>query len=651
MSLGLLVDIACNAKRASKGICSWTEKLSLECVSSHSQISMDEFPVVNCVDLLVKDVCLLLLDDIASVMKKSDNEIDRKTKFVEDTGWSDNGYDIKQKYRILSNCVLRLVQGCPASGVVVLSRFRSLIEDMVSQMKIELDKSNPSFEYREYAQDVPETMISCICCFLIPCLSILDENGQTGTEVCAVAKLLMDSLQKVDFCNYDPLEMVSLRLFSLISRCEKANRLQMICASDAYSDPNVSEDNLWVEPERFALRLAKKMMTRKKYWMVYKTGKYSATEGLWFAATYAFKNLIARATSDSCRSWLKSLMLFSGAESEIRLLLFPMHGAKLVNELCFDIDRERPHEGVEERMGSCEDGIALMNVHREKLSRVHRRICSSQEILSVVRTQKGGFWFQNWFLNLRGKGLEILMELLGHLGSYCHGERNLNKHVPSGKKFGISSSLSTDDVDFLSSKLSHISLQFNKLAREYDFMILSFMDMDIKSSALISRFALYFSLLAYCTGFPLYFCGSSGSHKTTSNLGCFENTSGLLLLEDISGRLFDIDCENDLDLKGLLPFSGFFRGCSQYRKQTCSSGIDPGTLSICRFATCGIHHLLEEAKEAKTREGFCDIFSKGLHLLNTTLVKWMGLPSQIPQYFFRLGYVFRNISIYRQKYT
>ncbi|CAA6665303.1 unnamed protein product [Spirodela intermedia] len=613
LSLGFLVDIVCNTKRARKGNYSCTEKLSLEYVKSQSQVSTDEFPAVNGADSLLKDVFLLLLDDIASVLNKSDNGTMRKTEFVEDTGWCDNGYDIKQKYRILSNYVLRLVKGCPALSVVVLSRFRSLIEDMVSQMEIELDKSNPSFESQDYAQDVPETIISCIRCFVIPCLNLLDENGQTGTEVCAVVELLMDSLQKVDFCNYDPLEMVYFRLFSLISRCETSGRMQMICSSDAYLDPNISED------------IFKKMMTRNKYWMVYKAGKYSLTEGLWFAATYAFKNLIAKAKSDSCRSWLKCLMLFSGAETEIRLLLFPEHGAKLVNELCFDIDRERPHEGIEERMGSCEGGIGLMHMHREKLSRVHRRICSSQEILSVVGTQKGGFWFQNWFLNLRGKGLEILLELLGHLDSCSRGEGNLNKHVPSGKKLPISSSLSTDDVDFLSSKLSYISLQFNKLAREYDFMIVSFMDMDIKSYALISRLALYFSLLAYCTGFPLYFCDSSGSHNTASNLGRFENPSGLLLLEDLSGRLFEMDCESDLDLKGRLPFSG------------CLSSRDTDTLSVCRFATCGIHHLLKEAKEDKSREEFCDIFSKGLHLLNTTLVKWMGLPSQIPRYFFRLG--------------
>ena len=53
-------------------------------------------------------------------------------------------------------------------------------------------------------------------------------------------------------------------------------------------------------------------------------------------------------------------------------------------------------------------------------------------------------------------------------------------------------------------KITQISLQLKRLAREFDLVTTSFIDMDKKSSKIISELAMSCSLLAFCAGFALY---------------------------------------------------------------------------------------------------------------------------------------------------
>ena len=537
LSLGLLVDISCHYM-------SRTAKSFSECVSSQSKQNVEELLDI----FLTKHIHLLLRGNIVYTNNRWCNEIE------------DNIQETKQKYRIISNYVLRLVQVCPRSGVMFLNRFKCLIEDEIFKMEIAVD------------QTFSGMVFLCICYVIIPCLNILGENDLIAPEVCEEFKLLMDRLQKVAFYGNDVLEIISFKLFLSI-----AWRF----------------DGQWIDIERFTLRLGRKMISKEKYLLLYKVGKYSSTNGLWFSATYIFKNLIPRITSDSCGVWLKSLMLLSGAESEIRLLLLPQLGAELVNELFFGVVRERPVD--QEKRSNYEGLRTLMEEERVKLSRARTKICSSKEVLSTIKTGNGRFWFQTWFLNLREKGLNVLLELLGHL------------------------LLGPCEVDFSASVLTRISCQFSQLAREYDFMIVSFVDMDVKSSALISRLALYHSLLAYCSGFPL----------------CFEGPSGMFLVEDLYGRFSDMDCKDVLDLERHLPFSDWLGCGADYpRRLTSRVGkLDAVTLSVCGLIINGIHRLFQDAKNG---EGFVTVCGRVQSLLNDVLVKWMDLPCYLPQYFFKL---------------
>ncbi|XP_078431443.1 ARM repeat superfamily protein isoform X2 [Wolffia australiana] len=557
LSLGLLTDIYCNDKRAEKGNCSKTGKL----------------PEAGALDFLTTEICLLIGDDISSAVNKQDGDL--------------IGNDFKEKCITLSTCVLRLVQMCPESGLSFLSRLRGTIEDKISQLKLKPGHLDPSLEAQESAQNFSEVIISCLRYFVVPSLNVLKHNNQTVPEMCTIVNLLLNVLQNFGYFGSDVLELES---FHLILRYNNV-------------DGMIISDNRWIGLERFGLQLARKMTSRKNYWILYKIGKYSCMDGAWFAATNAFKHLIPKAKSDSCRSWLKALMLLGGSESEIRLLLFPDLSTGLVNELCSDVDIERPIKDTEERKRIYECCSVLRQEESEKLSRAHKRICSSLEVLSALKTQIGGFWFQTWLLSLRKKGLETVIDLLHLL-----------------LKYG-SISPSADEINFLSTNLLQISRRFNQISREYDFMIISFMEMDVQSSELISRLALYYSLLGYFSGFSLYF-----------------EDSGLFLLEDLSRRLCEVD---GLDLRGQLPFSDWIRGFPSMSRSLNKSfgvcGSDQGTLSICRFATDSIHCLLKEAKHVKSKEeqlGY--VYQNYLHSFIAVLLKWMSLPFNVPPYFFRL---------------
>ncbi|MQL96479.1 hypothetical protein Taro_029160 [Colocasia esculenta] len=657
MALGLLVDISCNAKVMKKESCSCTEQLSIKYASSQSEVSSENlFSVMDDAVLLARHVIFLLINYITFMTKNKGIETDSGTVFLRDEGFSQAANELKQKCSILLHHILRLIAEYPVLSLMVLDRLRSLIENLihchltfdnkachrydVSEMEIDVDKTNNFSESGECCRGnhAVSEIILHVCSFTVPCLLILDENGLAGPEVCAVLKLLVDCLQKSKFCNSDACEMVSFKIHSSVVpfHCGiKESTMQMLSESELAVNPNLSEDNCWVHRERVTLGFARKMMGKRKHWMVYRVGKYSSHEGLWFAATYAFRKVIDEAKSESVLCWLKCLMLLAAAESEMKLLLFPKLGIKLISELCTDCGSDRSHEGAtEERMADYDGGIASMHDKRERLLRVHKRICSAQEVLPVVGTLAGAFWFQRWFLVLRGRVFEILLDILGHLGPHFNNEKIHDTSGPGKESLSHFCSLSVEDINFLTSHFSCISFQLNKLAREYDFLT-SFVDMDFKSSRMISRIALCCSLLAFCVGFHVYLSGLSCCESITSNVGCFGNFPSMLL-DDLVGRLFYVYGMDATDLERYMPV-GWLRGCLPSRKQISRfDHMDRNIIFVSRFAISSFQHLQQEAEKAKSNEDICGVFLKCLQLTRNILEKWMHFPFQAPKYFFRV---------------
>ena len=66
----------------------------------------------------------------------------------------------------------------------------------------------------------------------------------------------------------------------------------------------------------------KRLLTEKNYWKACRAGMYACSEGV-VCCCFSFRKLMHGVQSDINRFWVRSLMLFAGAESEIKLVIFP----------------------------------------------------------------------------------------------------------------------------------------------------------------------------------------------------------------------------------------------------------------------------------------------------------------------------------------
>ncbi|KAJ3683149.1 hypothetical protein LUZ60_013376 [Juncus effusus] len=374
----------------------------------------------------------------------------------------------------------------------------------------------------------------------------------------------------------------------------KQNSYESFCLSmNLYSNdqgPKFRSDR-----EIRAIKLSKNIIEKRNYWEAYKIGIYSCCEGLWFNSSFIFKILVGVMNSNVYNSWFKSLLLLCGNESEIKLILFPRLGLKLVHELNKELDCSKD----EKDMDLDHEKVDLRDFE-EKFGTICSRLFSCEENLESNNI----FYFQRWFINLRARFLEIILDLI----------KTINKT-------GNETLIRDGNLKLVFSNLSNCSSRLIELGKEYDLICASFFHMDKKSHEIISSFALICSSLAFCIVFLLDF-----------------KISIIPFLEDLFERLQGIDGETTTQLMQLVQINPLAKDLMKSRVEKGYFGyLNRDCGSLCKFAISGLSQMRKCVdKESRNEGDFFPFMNKELEFLSEILRNCMEVNFRVPKYFFKI---------------
>nr|CAD1838357.1 unnamed protein product [Ananas comosus var. bracteatus] len=681
LAFHLLVDILCCLRRAMEehSHASPEEKLPSVC----SQFQDDPEAILltygeNELPPSANRATTLIMDYLISLAKQVMSKTNQNMLFTVFDG------DLKQEYNTSLSLILRLAEDYPSSLLVALDKIRCIIQTLgnvddnvntecigtyssISKKDSVVKKPNPDnsnfpcdslckeldakkpnlvFAAGEYHGEsrilvVSELMLT-LCKFSNASLNKLNDFGQHYCYIYLVVKHLVECIKESAPRYYDTYEIFCLCMYShlasnrckVISEKEKDLRLAPcnLEAHEGVTKPRYFIPSAWAVQERRALGFAKKMIRERNYWTAYRVGKYSFCKGLWFAATFVFRKLIHAVKSSSFSCWLTSLMLLAGGESEIKLLLFPKIGIELISEL--------------QAEGICEKEINVTEIDMEylsgtrvdicycegKLGKICNRIWSSEETLALTGPSDGLFYFQRWFICLRAEFLEIVVEIFGFLSSHSFAMEVLNKEVGNEN---IHFAATTENMKTLLLGLTNKSLRLNQLAKNYDLLATSFLDIDHQSFRSICRLAFNCSMLAFCTAFAMDF---SISHADKNIMPCSfrDQVSYTPVVQDLFMRLGGAGSKITTQFEQFMSFLtdkiDLFRSRTQLN---CANYLDRDYLLIFQFALQGLLCIRRDAKGVIDKGELQSLVNRGLQLLYDILQKSMELPFQLPRYYFR----------------
>ncbi|KAL4575553.1 hypothetical protein LXL04_022400 [Taraxacum kok-saghyz] len=337
-----------------------------------------------------------------------------------------------------------------------------------------------------------------------------------------------------------------------------------------YTSYNVDESHL-IKNEILALEKSKELIKKDK-WSAYKIGKHAACHGAWFTSAFIFGELLTMVSSDPFRHWLTSLTLFT--YSEIKILNF--NSLKENSLLLNWLNSNRSSD--------------LCETHIENLDEVCKILRSSKEILSTNGvTPRHQHYFHIQFLSLRAN----VMETVAHI-------YKLLNTVPT---------VSFQPLTLLSNRLL-------KLAHEYDLLATSFITMDDTTRMLTSSHALSCSVLAFITGFSLFFSNiGSGFH--------------VMLIHDLMSRIWNTDRDTCQHLMVLLE-TCFGQSNSSRVPTTLENTYEvKSIIKICRFVVNGVVGLSK-----RTCDNNDEISNDGLKLLLEAVKMWLNISLRTPKYLF-----------------
>ncbi|CAB4273026.1 unnamed protein product [Prunus armeniaca] len=533
-----------------------------------------------------------------------------------------------QQVNCLFNLLFLVIREYPDLHVLVLDQISVLVKSL-SYMDDNLVATTETDAFVHHSVDlkgeksriIRSKLLFKVYRFLVAFLENLTEAGAISTEVFDKVKLLVELV-----CQSNLFECYTYTLYSLLLHCQiiwgnMVNESKGSCNPDR--NLGISLDNYSMKHELRTIECAKRMLAEKNNWPAYRVGVYAACQGDWLTTTFIFKQLVLKVRSNSCSCWMKSLVQFADSERKLELLLLPKQG----------IETHKLHVTPSSNDLGCQDAASSVKEHiySKELAAAYNGLCSSLETLKVDDVKTGHtFYFQHWILSLRVKVIRAVVDIVKILGNIPFDQDNTTNN---GKVENLM-------VGYLISlqKITQISLQLKRLAREFDLVTTSFIDMDKKSSKIISELAMSCSLLAFCTGFSLYI-PSLIKPISNSGLGILERDLDAMLVQNLVGRLGNTNHETSKNLCLLLETGRNPMDCfhMQSRTQACKIGSEArDILSICNYAVSGIVGLKSKANRVHNEEGLSQLPKDGLKLLYDILMKWMQIPFRAPKYFFKL---------------
>ncbi|KAK9272028.1 hypothetical protein L1049_002397 [Liquidambar formosana] len=530
---------------------------------------------------------------------------------------------VREGQRLL-NLLLLLVVEHPNLGIFALESMVNMMHDRVMAI-IQPELVNEILEYEgEKSTSIRSKLMFYVHKFLVACLEILNEAGAITKQVLHKVKLMVKHVHQCSVFDWYTHTIYSLLLHFHVMWDSIENENEESYKLDRNLDMSVLV-NL-VEP-------GVKRLPGNDNWSAYRAGKYAACQGAWLTASFIFEQLVTKVQSHSCYCWLKFLAQLAHSERKIQLLFLPKLGSSLVNWL--EVNKIFITPSWDDLCEATQDAAGNVNLPDccEKLVRAYESLSFSQERLETIVTSGEAFYFQRWFLAIRIKVLETVLDILKLLGTSPLNQDNITNSEQVASSDKVNSPKLHQQINSLYS-LTQISFRLKRLAQEFDLISTCFIGMDGKSLKIISSLALSCSLLAFSTGFALFIqnlpsCG-------LENLG---NSSHAMLVQNLVGRLWHIDHETITNLWFLLKVSGHpntsFHLLS--RNQIMSIGCEARyILSVCSYAVTGVIRLQNEVNRVRSEEILSRVAKDGLQLLSDIIKKWMCIPFRTPKYFFQV---------------
>ncbi|XP_044497039.1 uncharacterized protein LOC123219259 isoform X3 [Mangifera indica] len=526
----------------------------------------------------------------------------------------------------------------PDISVFVLDKIYSFIEHLVNSYNNVMSGKqadlavNDIMEFnRESHEAVTSKLVCIVSRFVVSCLESLNETGAFHNQVFDKVKLLVECVRQCNLFNCYTHTIYSILFHSQIIWVCMVNRNEG--GGGVEGNSHIFGQNYFIEHELCTLEFAKRLLAKGDYWPAYKTGIYAACRGVWFTATFIFGQLVMKVQSDTYGCWLKSLSQLAHCEMINQRLLLAKKGS-----LSFDCPEMKEFHLMLSKDYLCETGkdttgnICELNFS-QALEIAYKSCGSAGRTLEGTCTSGKSFCFQIWFFTLRAKLLEVLVEIFGILSSFPSEQDNITTYSQAGESLMVERLKSLQQI-------TQKSYKFKRLSQEFDLIATSFIGMDRKSSKFLQALALGCSALAFSTGFALYsHLLPTYGNLMTCDLKGTQNFSQAMLIQNLLGRLWNLDRETCAKLCMLLEASEQSRNCfhlqSRNQRLTDSSEVK-GIVDICSYAVSGIACLQNEANNVHNEENLSKVAEDGIHLLSNIILKWMCIPFRAPKYLFKI---------------
>ncbi|KAJ8758643.1 hypothetical protein K2173_000364 [Erythroxylum novogranatense] len=520
-----------------------------------------------------------------------------------------------KEIQCLLNVLLFLVAENPNLGDFVLDKIRFFIEHLV-------DKNGSIIAARQASLK----LVAIVQNFSLTCIESLHEVDAISEHILDQLKLLVESVHNCSLfdCYTQIIYSILLQSHMFLGFMINPNRKTF--------NPGIILGNLplnhLVKHVEVSLECAKKMLSQREYWPAFKSGRHAACQGAWIIAAFVFEQLITKVKSASCSYWLKLLTKFAQAERQIQLFVFQKQACGVVDLL---EAKEFFNTCFWDKIGDT-DVSSVGNVVSltEMLHEAYNKLASSGEFWEYNIILEQSFCFQRWFLALRAKLLRVVADLSKLLDSSQLNQENASDYEQ------VETSVT---ANYNLQQVTQISLQLMSIAQELDLIAVSFIDMDRRSSKIISELAFGCSILAFTTGIALLTKNLSGNDNlATLGLETSNNYLKEMFIQSLIARLWLIDQEACSNLSLLLELSGLPKSCAslQPRSHIWNTGAVRDILQIFYYAISGIVHLQKEGKLLQYWENLPQVSKDHLQLLLNIITKWMRIPFRFPRFFFKV---------------
>ncbi|GAB2272691.1 hypothetical protein Dimus_007513 [Dionaea muscipula] len=521
-------------------------------------------------------------------------------------------FEMEKEVKFLLNLLLVLVKTHPLLVSFMLDKLGSVIEQMVNKHGVKVASSIPNSEAHRIVKagdNNLEMFMIHMYRFFVACLDRLDEAGAASIQVFWSLKHLVNLICQSSLFSCSTHTIYTLLLHSVANwYCV----LSEPCTANVQHNPTGSLCN-WLEDESLISECSLNMLAEDK-WFAYTAGKYAVCTGAWFVGNLIFEKLSSSTQCHIYSGWLRSLAQLSYSERHVQVLFLKEGPSDSVNHVLSG-------DFIEKLVASC-DGLS-----------------SAGKILVEKEIPHQMFCFQRWFLALRQKVLEVLLDILKLLGTVSLGHDGLSSsrlHEQTSSDDGLDP---LNQMKHLQHFLVRLSSKLIRIVQEYDLLVSSFLDMDSKSLEIISSLASSCSLLAFGSGFTFFLPNTPvvediASCTSMGSVNCLH----VILIQNLVRQLSHMDSDTSMSLMTLLKADRQHDSFFHLQERFSISSISSESLMIdkaCRNAVKEVARLQNESMAVHNEDGLLQVTRDGTQVLLNVIKDWMHVPFQLPKYFFK----------------